>query len=425
MSKKLLFEKKERFALDEKRLLLLCQHFYPEMISTGMHMTELSLALKKLGWEIAVCCAQPSLSVDYGNEAAPVKMDLQGIKIVRVHAMGSHSRSLMARALFGITYILSSAVFVLKNRERYDGLLITTNPPFLGLVGRMASKLLGKPYVMIVYDVYPDIPIRLGFIHSKSLISYVLERMSRYVYRGAAHNVVIGRDMERVIAGKLGLSSQGKICLIPNWSDENVVYPVPKEKNAFRKECCREDLLLVQYSGRMARTHNLEPLIGAAEMLRDDPVCFQFIGDGAKKRMLQELASKRQLTNIQFLPYQPMDRLNEVLSAADLAVVCLGHVFTGLSVPSKTYGVLASATPILAFVDEESEIGRTIIENKCGIVLANPSAGQVAETIRQALRDRGRLKEMGKRGYEAFKSKYTLAIAANRYNALLGRCFYR
>jgi glycosyltransferase involved in cell wall biosynthesis len=284
------------------RIILLCQHFHPEMISTGMHMTELSLALKKLGWDITVCCAQPSLSVEGNNETAPREMELKGIRVARVPAIGSHSKTLIFRALFGMTFLLACAAFVIRNRRDFDGILITTNPPFLGLVGRMASMLMAKPYVMIVYDVYPDIPIRLDLIRPASLTSFLWERVSCSILRGAVCNVVIGRDMEKVIAGKLGPLYRDKISVIPNWSDEDVVFPVPRDKNEFRKEHCVEDLILVQYSGRMARTHNLEPLVGAAELMRDDPVCFQFIGDGAKKRTLQEMASARRLTNIQFLP---------------------------------------------------------------------------------------------------------------------------
>ena len=135
------------------------------------------------------------------------------------------------------------------------------------------------------------------------------------------------------------------------------------------------------------------------------------------------MVSAKCLKNIQVLPYQPINRLNEVLSAADLAVVCLDHLYTGLSVPSKAYSIMASATPILGFVDRESEIGRTILENECGIVLAKPSAEQVVETIRRWLIDRSPLQEMGQNGYHAFKRNYTLAIAAQRYSKLLTRCF--
>ena len=93
-------------------------------------------------------------------------------------------------------------------------------------------------------------------------------------------------------------------------------------------------------------SHNLEPLIDAARELSDTNVLFQFVGEGAKKPKLEELVASYGLANVQFLPYQPMRRLAETLSAADVAVVCLESGHTGISVPSKAYGVIASGTPI-------------------------------------------------------------------------------
>jgi glycosyltransferase involved in cell wall biosynthesis len=171
----------------------------------------------------------------------------------------------------------------------------------------------------------------------------------------------------------------------------------------------------------MALTHNLEPLIDAARCLVGEKVLFQFIGDGTKKRMLRAACESWDLRNVQFLPYQDKTRLAEVLSAADLSVVCLGVEYTGVSVPSKTYGVMACGTPILGFLAKESEIGRTIIENDCGIVLEDPTGEQVAEVIRSELRNRANLRRWGRNGRRAFCEQFTLSLAARRYTEVLER----
>jgi colanic acid biosynthesis glycosyl transferase WcaI len=94
-----------------------------------------------------------------------------------------------------------------------------------------------------------------------------------------------------------------------------------------------------------------------------------------------------------------------------------------LSVPSKTYGIMATATPIIGFLNPQSEIGRTLIENNCGIVLDNPTASSVVEVLLQCLNDREHLRMMGRRGYEAFKRNYTLEAAAQRYSNLMSEVF--
>ena len=118
-------------------------------------------------------------------------------------------------------------------------------------------------------------------------------------------------------------------------------------------------------------------MIDAARLLSDTRALFQFVGDGDKKPKLEALAADLGLENVQFLPYQPMERLAEMLSAADVAVVCLESGHTGISVPSKAYGVIASGTPIVGILDPDGEIGQMVKETGCG-VLVDPVGEEIA-----------------------------------------------
>lgn len=404
----------------QKRIVLLCQHFYPEMISTGMHMTELALGLTRQGWKITVFCAKPSLTLSQPEKSNPVsQFAYEGIQVIQLSTWGVQMKSLFERALFAVTFLLSSAWMSLRYIRHYDALMVTTNPPFIGLVGVLVQWLAHKPYLMLVYDVYPDIAIKTGDLSARSPIAWLWERLTRVILRRSNEIVVIGRDMRKVIEKKLDTSSMSRITMVPNWSDEAHVQPVAVETNSFIREYGLENKLVVQYAGRMGRTHNLEPLVEAAVLLRTQPVIFQFVGDGAKRQSLQTLVARYQLNNVQFVPYQPMERLAEMLSAASLAVVCLESIYTGLSVPSKTYGVMASAKPILAFLDSESEIGLTILEANCGFVMKDPSGAQVADAIRALLSNQQLRQELGQNARREFLKKYTLSKAVEQYDNLL------
>lgn len=167
-----------------RRVLLLCQHFYPEMISTGMHMTELSVALAKLGWQITVCSAQPTLLPEKNNQKVPCKMEYCGIKILRVPSLGGHSGGILNRFVFAITYLVMSTLFVIRNIKGFDGVLITTNPPFLGLLGWMISRLFTKPFILIVYDIYPEIVVKLGWFKPNSVIVRIWDYIARLILNG-------------------------------------------------------------------------------------------------------------------------------------------------------------------------------------------------------------------------------------------------
>lgn len=403
-------------------IILMCQHFYPEMISTGMHMTELAVALTRRGWLVTAVCAQPSLLLSEANARAPREMTHEGITITRVGALGSHG-GLAGRALFALTFVLTSMARAAGLRRGARGIVLTTNPPFLGLGAWLFSKLGVLPYVLIVYDVYPEIATRMGVIKAGSLIDRVWKRLSAAVLNEAAATIVIGRDMQELIAAKLLPGRTARMRLIPNWSDAAAVAPIPREQNAFVAEHGLQDRFVVQYAGRMGRTHNLEPLVEAANLLKGEPIVFQLVGDGAKRAELLAYCTAHNLTNVSFLPYQPMERLGEMLSAADLAVVCLESHFTGLSVPSKTYGVMAAGNAILGFLDRHSEIGRVIVERECGVVLPDPTGEQVAQLVRELMADRPRLERMGANSRAAYLADYTLGIAAARYDACLDDAF--
>ena len=209
-----------------------------------------------------------------------------------------------------------------------------------------------------------------------------------------------------------------RIVMIPNWSDERRVRPVPADANTFRREHVSEGRFVIQYAGRLGEKHTLEPLIDAARLLSDANVLFQFVGEGAKKPKLEALVADYGLSNVQFLPYQPMHRLAEMLSAADLSVVCLERGHTGISVPSKAYGVLASGTPIVGILDPVGEIGQMITETGCG-VLVEPNGESIAEVIQGLMADEVTRTAMSDAGRTVFLDRYTLAKAAAAYDEVL------
>jgi len=405
--------------MSTKRIALLCQHFYPEMISTGLHMTELATGLTQSGCHIAVYCAQPAYQDNTQDGTTSAYMEYKGIQIKRMKTIGDTRGGLLRRGLFGLSFLLATFFAIWQDRKQLNGVIVTTNPPFIGLVASALKRLAGLPYITIIYDIYPDIALRLGALSPNSPIVPIWRSITRHIFNRADALVVIGRDMEKIVRQKLKNPTTNRICLIPNWSDETHICPIPPEENPFIAEHKLQGKFVVQYSGRMGRTHNIEPLLEAAGLLTDLPVMFQLIGDGAKRKQLVQLAEEKKLQNVQFLPYQPFEILMNVLAAPQLAVVCLEKQFTGLSVPSKTYGIMASGRPILAFLEADSEIGLMIAETRSGVVLPEPGGEQIADLIRHFMNEPDKLTLMGANGRQAFLATYTLSQAVEKYRQVI------
>ena len=400
---------------DDKRVALLCQHFYPEMVGTGLHMTELASSLSERGWNLRIYC---SGVLEIEDPPASCEI-LPGIEIRRVHWAQRSNRKIASRLAGAASFVVAVGTALIRDRCDLKALLVTTNPPFLGLAALAARWLFGLPYVLIVYDVYPDIAVKLGVIKGGSLIGRLWGLLSRVTLNGAATAIVIGRDMEEVIRSKVTRTTV-PVVNIPNWFDERKVKQQRHAANRFVRDSGVEGRVVVQYAGNMGRTHNLEPLISAAIELRHETnLLFQFIGDGANRPAIERMVLDANLANVQFFPYQPITRLSDVLSAADLAVVVLSSGFTGLSVPSKAYGAMAHGVPILGLVEPWSEIGRVIVESGCGVVLHPASAERIVEVLRDLVRHPDKFRSMGDAGQSAFQASHTLSRAARSYDAVL------
>ena len=405
-----------------KKILLLCQHFYPEMVSTGMHMTELSEALTRKGVNITVFCAPPVYEIENWNEGIPKTLKYKEIDIKRARTLGKHKAGVLNRLLFALTYMIQTFFYAWKERKFFDGILVGTNPPFLGIVTLIMKKIFGVEYVVIVYDVYPEYANNLGILKKDSLISKIWFWTTKSILRNAKANITIGRDMQKLIDSKTNDFDVSNV-IIPNWSDENVIKPQENKLNSFRDELGINNELMILYSGTMNKSHNLEPLLDVAELLKDEPIYFVFVGEGSNKDNLIKLSKDKELTKILFLPFQPKSKLPDVLGSCDISVVCLNKKWTGISVPSKTYGIMAAGRPVMAFMDKKSEIGLTINENNCGLVFENPTPKEIVEYLLKFERNRDLLNEMGENSYKAFMNNYTLDKSSEQYLNLIKEKF--
>jgi glycosyltransferase involved in cell wall biosynthesis len=267
--------------------------------------------------------------------------------------------------------------------------------------------------------VYPDVLVASGLFKRNSPFVSALAVIQRALYRSMTRIIVIGRDMEALVAR--ASTSPRQIVRIPNWADADQVRPTPRDGNPLLAKLRLADKFVIQYSGNMGRTHGLECLADAADRLRGaDDIHFLFIGTGAKKQWLERAVQERGLTNVTLLPYQPREALGVSLGACDLAIISFVAGMAGVSVPSRMYNVMAAGKPILAVADPESELARLVREEMIGWVTSPGDAAGIVDTILEAKRDVGQLAEMGQRARRAAETKYSYDLVIDSYRSVLG-----
>jgi len=174
-----------------------------------------------------------------------------------------------------------------------------------------------------------------------------------------------------------------RIRVIHNWADAAAIRPGAKD-NAFAREHGLVDKFVVMHSGNVGLSQDVDGLLDVAARLQDLPdLVIAIVGEGSRKRFLQEEAERRQLKNVRFFPYTPKARLTESFATADLFIVSLKRGLAGYIVPSKLYGILAAGRPFIAAVEADCEVSQIAREHDCGVVVDPGDRDAMAAAIRR------------------------------------------
>lgn len=283
-------------------------------------------------------------------------------------------------------YMAAAANF-LSRQFRGHFVLVTTNPPVLPHLAFAAARISGMRYGILVWDLYPEHLVSAGIFPERHPIVRAWAHANRLAYGGADFVVCIGDRLGEATRRYVG--PQTSLHVIPNWADTTIYKPRDDASNAFRTRHGLEDSLVVLYSGNLGASHDLAPMLAAAEALRGHcKVQFLVVGDGLGLATAKAEAQRAELPNVRFLPRQPWEQVPEMLAAADVGVVAQDPASAHLSVPSKTYPLLAAGCPVAAFTSQSSDLAALVRGSGAGWVFAGSSAGDDFSSILMALSDK-------------------------------------
>jgi colanic acid biosynthesis glycosyl transferase WcaI len=389
------------------RLLVFNQYYSPGVEATARLLTELCRGLAA-DFDVTV------VTGTLGN--APAGRETRdGVEVVRVRSTAFERRRLWLRALNYVTYLVQSLRAGLGS-ERPDVVLAMTDPPVIADVALLVARRFKVPLAVVSQDVFPETAVALGRIRSRAVVS-LLRALVRYYLRRADRIVAIGETMRTRLEEKGARG--GRIHVIPNWVDTSVLVPAPRD-NAWAREHGCDGRFVVMHSGNVGQAQDLESLIQAETLLRDlEDLTVAIIGGGARHDELVGLANALGADSVAFLPYQPRELLSQSLSAADVHVVGLARGLAGYVVPSRLYGILAVARPVIVAADAESETAQIIEQVGCGVVIPPGRPDLLADVIRAAHDGAFDLDAMGAAGREYVVANADRAIAVDAYRALL------
>lgn len=400
------------------RLWIVTELYYPEMTSTGYYLTKIAEGLSG-DFDVKVICGQPNYSAR--GVVAPRREIHNDVEIFRAFGTTLDKNVIFYRLVNMLTLGFGVFIKALAKFRKGDRVLVVTTPPSMPFITAFAALMRGASYVLLIHDNYPEILVAAGKARDDSAIVSALNYFNRWLYKYAAKIIVVGRDMKELVEKKTaGLDIP--IAIIPNWAELETVSHASRRENVLLAELGLTDKFVFLYAGNMGHPNDLESIVQCAENLGDRPdIHFIFLGAGVKKAWLVKEIREKNIKNITVLDPKPRSEQAIFLNACDVALVSLVRKMWGVSMPSRTYNILAAGKPILALTDPGSELAQVISDDTVGWAVPPGDPEKLLETIENIYGQKTDLYAMGERARNAALERYSLKIAVEGYLDALNR----
>lgn len=379
---------------EQMNLLFLDAYFEPETIAYTHLEKDLLEGLVQKNNKVQVICPTPtrSISDSIKNEYKKRKHEkLYGGRVaVRRFWTPQEGKKTAVRAFryFWCNFRSRQIGTSVKN---IDLVFSNSTPPTQGVLSAMVAKKLSKkykqkiPFVYNLQDVFPDSLVNAGMTHEGSLLWKIGRKIENYTYKNADKIIVISEGFKRNIMAK-GVP-EDKITVISNWIDLNSVQPIEKESNALYEEFgIDRDKYIVVYAGNFGATQGADIILKAAEKLKDKPdIRFVIFGGGAYFEDAKVQAAS--IPNVIIHGLLPQERVSEVYSLGDVALITCKPGTGNAGMPSKTWSIMACNTPIIASFDTDSDLADVLRLSGAGRCVQPGNAEALADAIKEAYSD--------------------------------------
>lgn len=370
------------------RILRLRAYFSPEKTS-GLHLdNDLNEALAKSNITCVNYTPIPTRGVSRETTAKyrTLKTEVlyNGKFVVNRFAMFREGSNALQRAF---RYFCCNIVeyFLGTTEKEIDLVYSSSTPPTQGMLSALVAKKLSKkykrkvPFIYNLQDIFPDSLVSTGLAKKGSVLWKIGRKIEDYTYQNADKIIVISEGFKNNIMAKG--APEEKIEVISNWIDLDSVHPVGREENKLLSEfSIAPTKFLVVYAGNFGASQGADIILKAAEKLRDQrDIQFIIFGGGAYFEDAKRTAET--MDNVFSHELLSADRVSEVYSLGDVALITCKPGTGNAGMPSKTWSIMACNTPIIASFDTDSDLADVIRDAGAGKCVEPGDVGALARAI--------------------------------------------
>ncbi len=407
------------------RVLLIHQFFLGKDSAGGSRFNEMTRVWAESGHEITVLAGM----VDYASGKKPeewrgkafvTEQLSERLTVIRCHVSESYNVNFLGRLWGYFSFVFSSIwAGLFKTKGRFDVILVTSPPLFVGITAFVLSIVKRLPFVFEVRDLWPESAIDTGVLTNKTIIKFAYW-FERFIYKKARLINVLTPAFRANLIDKKGISPD-KIIFIPNAADFTLSDELLKnfDSQSFRQLKGWADKFVITYVGAHGVANHLIQVIDTAELLRNEPKAhFVCIGTGMEKESLKKETERRGLTNLEWIDPVPKAEVFKYILASDVGMSVLKKVEAFKTVYSnKTFDYMACKKPIFMLIDG---VSRGLVEEAgCGKYVEPENADAFRQAVLEYLADfqagGERIRREGESGFAFATANFDRLVLAGRY----------
>lgn len=372
------------------KILVVCQHFYPE----NFRINDICYELVKKGNEVTVLTGLPNYpkgkvlkEYKYFKNRKQV---INGVKIIRCSLVGRGNNiiQMMINYLWFAFFGSLKALFMKKD---FDIVYVYQLSPITMTYPAILVKKIKKiPLIIHVLDQWP-VSITTGGISKNSLIYKILTKISVNAYNNADLITCSSKSFKNYFINELHLSEDKKFLYLPSYAENTYANLGSVNNNKF-------DLL---FAGNIGPAQSVETIVETANILKNNKnIYFHIVGDGLSKKTCEELAKKYKLNNIKFYGYFDVSEMSKFYALADAFLITMvDNEVVNSTLPAKVQSYMLAAKPIIGAIN--GEVKEVIKEAKCGLCCDSYDYKEFAKLILEASKS-SKLEEWSNNSYNYY-----------------------
>ena len=378
------------------KILVVCQHFYPE----NFRINDECFELVKRGHDVTVLTGLPNYPegkvLDEYKHGRKREQIVNGVKIRRCFLVG-RGQNILCMALNYLCFAIMGCLKAASLKEQYDVVYAyQLSPITMVWPGITVKRKQHVPLVIHCLDQWP-ISVSTGPVSKSSIIYKLLHKISVWTYKKADTITISSKSFKDYFEETLNISAGEKgLIYLPSYA-ESTYKNVGIEKN---------DSFDIVFAGNIGPAQNCETIVECANCLKGErTIKFHMVGDGLNYQNCIELANKYGLDNVRFYGYHPIDKMPDFYKMADCFIITMqDNEVVNSTLPAKIQSYMLAGKPIFGAIS--GEVKQVVNEAACGICVESGDYKALANAIANNYKDDTKLSKWGANGLKYYEAHF-------------------